>query len=77
MDGRTDGVSVLSHLFCFQEDQFLADQKEHLDTTLKRIIAENKQEILEMERSCLDKKQHLIRGTRDPNLLQTSVCTVA
>ncbi|KAI7795875.1 serine/threonine-protein kinase 10 [Triplophysa rosa] len=44
-----------------EEEKFLADQKEYLDSTLKRIIAENNQEILETERSCLNKKQHLIR----------------
>uniref|UniRef100_A0A8C6UFD3 non-specific serine/threonine protein kinase n=1 Tax=Neogobius melanostomus TaxID=47308 RepID=A0A8C6UFD3_9GOBI len=41
--------------------QFLANQKHHLDSTLKKIIADNKREIAEKERECLDKKQELIR----------------
>ncbi|KAM6911924.1 serine/threonine-protein kinase 10 isoform 1-T1 [Lycodopsis pacificus] len=44
-----------------EEDQFLVTQKNHLDTTLKRIISSNKREIAEMERACLNKKQELIR----------------
>ncbi|XP_042354822.1 serine/threonine-protein kinase 10 [Plectropomus leopardus] len=44
-----------------EEDKFLAAQKNHLDTTLKRIIASNKREIAEMERECLNKKHQLIR----------------
>uniref|UniRef100_A0A8C6UBG4 non-specific serine/threonine protein kinase n=1 Tax=Neogobius melanostomus TaxID=47308 RepID=A0A8C6UBG4_9GOBI len=43
------------------EEQFLANQKHHLDSTLKKIIADNKREIAEKERECLDKKQELIR----------------
>lgn len=46
-----------------QEQNFLLDQKNHLDTTLKSIISENKRDISETERQCLDKKQHLVRGT--------------
>lgn len=38
-------------------------QKNHLDTTLKKIISNNKREIAETERECLNKKQNLIRGT--------------
>uniref|UniRef100_A0A8C4NNK8 non-specific serine/threonine protein kinase n=1 Tax=Dicentrarchus labrax TaxID=13489 RepID=A0A8C4NNK8_DICLA len=37
-------------------------QKNYLDTTLMRIISNNKREIAETERECLNKKQHLIRG---------------
>uniref|UniRef100_A0A667XNF7 non-specific serine/threonine protein kinase n=1 Tax=Myripristis murdjan TaxID=586833 RepID=A0A667XNF7_9TELE len=44
-----------------QEENFLSDQKNYLDTTLKRIISDNKREISETERNCLNKKQHLIR----------------
>ncbi|XP_062288945.1 serine/threonine-protein kinase 10 [Scomber scombrus] len=44
-----------------EEDKFLAGQKNHLDTTLKRITSNNKREIAETERICLDKKHHLIR----------------
>uniref|UniRef100_A0A8D0AYG6 non-specific serine/threonine protein kinase n=1 Tax=Sander lucioperca TaxID=283035 RepID=A0A8D0AYG6_SANLU len=49
----------------FQEtkirEKFLAAQKNHLDTTLKRIISNNKREIAEMERECLNKKHQLVR----------------
>uniref|UniRef100_A0A673XX91 non-specific serine/threonine protein kinase n=1 Tax=Salmo trutta TaxID=8032 RepID=A0A673XX91_SALTR len=44
-----------------EEQNFLLDQKNHLDTTLKSIISENKRDISETERQCLDKKQHLVR----------------
>uniref|UniRef100_A0A667X994 non-specific serine/threonine protein kinase n=1 Tax=Myripristis murdjan TaxID=586833 RepID=A0A667X994_9TELE len=44
-----------------EEENFLSDQKNYLDTTLKRIISDNKREISETERNCLNKKQHLIR----------------
>ncbi|TDH05090.1 hypothetical protein EPR50_G00139880 [Perca flavescens] len=44
-----------------EEEKFLAAQKNHLDTTLKRIISNNKREIAEMERECLNKKHQLIR----------------
>ncbi|KAK9536762.1 hypothetical protein VZT92_006524 [Zoarces viviparus] len=44
-----------------EEEQFLAAQKKHLDTTLKKITSSNKREIAEMERGCLNKKQQLIR----------------
>ncbi|KAM9348327.1 serine/threonine-protein kinase 10 [Symphorus nematophorus] len=43
------------------ENKFLATQKDYLDTTLKRIISNNKREIAEMERECLNKKHQLIR----------------
>uniref|UniRef100_A0A8C7IFA8 non-specific serine/threonine protein kinase n=1 Tax=Oncorhynchus kisutch TaxID=8019 RepID=A0A8C7IFA8_ONCKI len=57
-------VHVLLYLnqLKFREEQnFLSDQKDHLDTTLKSIISENKRDISETERQCLDKKQHLVR----------------
>lgn len=41
----------------------MAAQKNYLDTTLKRIISNNKREIAEMERECLNRKHQLIRGT--------------
>ncbi|XP_056097621.1 serine/threonine-protein kinase 10 isoform X2 [Rhinichthys klamathensis goyatoka] len=44
-----------------EEEKFLADQRDHLDSTLKSIIAENKREISETERQCLLKKQALLR----------------
>ncbi|XP_031159432.1 serine/threonine-protein kinase 10 [Sander lucioperca] len=44
-----------------EEEKFLAAQKNHLDTTLKRIISNNKREIAEMERECLNKKHQLVR----------------
>ncbi|XP_040006720.1 serine/threonine-protein kinase 10 [Xiphias gladius] len=44
-----------------EEDKFLADQKNYLDTTLKKIISNNKREIAEMERECLNRKHQLIR----------------
>uniref|UniRef100_A0A8C4H3S0 non-specific serine/threonine protein kinase n=1 Tax=Dicentrarchus labrax TaxID=13489 RepID=A0A8C4H3S0_DICLA len=45
-----------------EENKFLTAQKNYLDTTLMRIISNNKREIAETERECLNKKQHLIRG---------------
>ncbi|XP_008296589.1 serine/threonine-protein kinase 10 [Stegastes partitus] len=44
-----------------EEEIFLSGQKNYLDTTLKRIIFNNKREIANMETECLDRKQHLIR----------------
>ncbi|MED6241345.1 hypothetical protein ATANTOWER_010441, partial [Ataeniobius toweri] len=43
------------------EDRFVGDQRNYLDTTLKMIISNNKREIAETERECLNKKQQLIR----------------
>uniref|UniRef100_A0A673AIZ7 non-specific serine/threonine protein kinase n=1 Tax=Sphaeramia orbicularis TaxID=375764 RepID=A0A673AIZ7_9TELE len=43
------------------EDKFLTAQKNYLDSTLKKIISNNKREIEEKERDCLNKKHHLIR----------------
>uniref|UniRef100_A0A8C2HPU8 non-specific serine/threonine protein kinase n=1 Tax=Cyprinus carpio TaxID=7962 RepID=A0A8C2HPU8_CYPCA len=43
------------------EEKFLADQRDFLDSTLKSIIAQNKREISETERQCLIKKQNLLR----------------
>ncbi|KAI3373852.1 hypothetical protein L3Q82_022433 [Scortum barcoo] len=44
-----------------EETKFLAGQKNYLDTTLNRIITNNKREIAEMERECLSRKHHLVR----------------
>uniref|UniRef100_A0A3P9NBD7 non-specific serine/threonine protein kinase n=1 Tax=Poecilia reticulata TaxID=8081 RepID=A0A3P9NBD7_POERE len=44
-----------------EEEKFVADQKNFLDTTLKMILSNNKREIAETERECLNKKQELIR----------------
>ncbi|CAJ1063505.1 serine/threonine-protein kinase 10 [Xyrichtys novacula] len=44
-----------------EESNFLAAQKNHLDTTLQRIILNNKREIAEMERECLNRKHQLVR----------------
>lgn len=41
----------------------MAGQKNHMDTTISRIISSNKKEIAETERQCLERKQQLIRGT--------------
>ncbi|XP_037324428.2 serine/threonine-protein kinase 10 isoform X2 [Pungitius pungitius] len=43
------------------EEKFLAAQKDHMDTTINRIIFNNKRDIAEMEKQCLEKKQQLIR----------------
>uniref|UniRef100_A0A672GIY0 non-specific serine/threonine protein kinase n=1 Tax=Salarias fasciatus TaxID=181472 RepID=A0A672GIY0_SALFA len=53
--------SLKDRMSSFQEMKFLAGQKNQLDSTLQRIIANNKREIAGMERNCLDKKQQLIR----------------
>ncbi|XP_027014700.2 serine/threonine-protein kinase 10 [Tachysurus fulvidraco] len=44
-----------------EEEQFKAEQKNYLDTTLNSIITRNKMMIAETERQCLEKKQQLIR----------------
>ncbi|KAJ8266826.1 hypothetical protein GJAV_G00135110 [Gymnothorax javanicus] len=44
-----------------EEQTFLADQKALHDTLLLSITLQNKREISETERQCLEKKQHLIR----------------
>uniref|UniRef100_A0A669DD01 non-specific serine/threonine protein kinase n=1 Tax=Oreochromis niloticus TaxID=8128 RepID=A0A669DD01_ORENI len=44
-----------------EEEKFLVAQKNYLDTTLKNIISNNKREIADLERDCLNKKQSLIR----------------
>uniref|UniRef100_A0A7N6AG24 non-specific serine/threonine protein kinase n=1 Tax=Anabas testudineus TaxID=64144 RepID=A0A7N6AG24_ANATE len=43
------------------EEMFFSNQKEHLDTTLKRITYNNKREIAETEREFLNRKHQLIR----------------
>uniref|UniRef100_A0A8B9RE08 non-specific serine/threonine protein kinase n=1 Tax=Astyanax mexicanus TaxID=7994 RepID=A0A8B9RE08_ASTMX len=44
-----------------EEEEFRAAQIHYLDVTLNNIISQNKREIADMERQCLEKKQHLIR----------------
>uniref|UniRef100_A0A7N6BJR9 non-specific serine/threonine protein kinase n=1 Tax=Anabas testudineus TaxID=64144 RepID=A0A7N6BJR9_ANATE len=44
-----------------EEEMFFSNQKEHLDTTLKRITYNNKREIAETEREFLNRKHQLIR----------------
>ncbi|XP_074528696.1 serine/threonine-protein kinase 10 [Halichoeres trimaculatus] len=44
-----------------EENNFLAAQRDYLDATLKKIISNNKREIAETERKCLDMKHKLIR----------------
>uniref|UniRef100_UPI0037E783B7 serine/threonine-protein kinase 10 n=1 Tax=Semicossyphus pulcher TaxID=241346 RepID=UPI0037E783B7 len=44
-----------------EENKFLAAQKNYLDTTLQRIISNNKREIAETERECLNRKHQLVR----------------
>lgn len=62
---RKDSLKVKMNSFqqlkSNEEEKFLADQRDHLDSTLKSIIAENKREISETERQCLLKKQALLR----------------
>ncbi|NWZ01643.1 STK10 kinase, partial [Loxia curvirostra] len=43
------------------EQEFLAKQKEDLEQAMKNIIAQNKREICDKERECLNKKQQLMR----------------
>uniref|UniRef100_A0A8C7ZX11 non-specific serine/threonine protein kinase n=1 Tax=Oryzias sinensis TaxID=183150 RepID=A0A8C7ZX11_9TELE len=59
---KTRKESLRQSMSEFQEEEFLAKQKEFLDKTVKEIINNNKREIAEMERECLNKKQELIRG---------------
>ncbi|GAA6230533.1 serine/threonine-protein kinase 10-like [Lates japonicus] len=54
-------MNAFQELKTREEEKFLATQKNYLDTTLKKIIHNNKREIAEMERECLNKKHHLIR----------------
>ncbi|CAL8365299.1 unnamed protein product [Lota lota] len=44
-----------------EEQTFQAAQKNHLATTVQKIISNNRREIAATERECLNKKQHLIR----------------
>ncbi|XP_029028761.1 serine/threonine-protein kinase 10 [Betta splendens] len=44
-----------------EEENFIANQKEYLDTTLKNIISNNKREIADTEKEFLNKKHQLIR----------------
>lgn len=40
----------------------MAKQKEDLELAMKKLTAENRREICDMERDCLTKKQELLRG---------------
>lgn len=40
----------------------MAKQKEDLELAMKNITAQNKKEICDKERECLNKKQQLMRG---------------
>ncbi|XP_077402100.1 serine/threonine-protein kinase 10 [Vanacampus margaritifer] len=44
-----------------EEEEFLAAQKKHLDSTINQILLNNKKEIADTERDCLMKKQQLMR----------------
>uniref|UniRef100_A0A3B4X2Y5 non-specific serine/threonine protein kinase n=1 Tax=Seriola lalandi dorsalis TaxID=1841481 RepID=A0A3B4X2Y5_SERLL len=44
-----------------EEEKFLSAQKNYLDTTLMKILTNNKREIAEMERECLNRKHNLVR----------------
>ncbi|KAM9254303.1 serine/threonine-protein kinase 10 [Dugong dugon] len=43
------------------DQEFLAKQKEDLELAMKRITAENRREICDKERECLNRKQELLR----------------
>uniref|UniRef100_A0A7N8YPV3 non-specific serine/threonine protein kinase n=1 Tax=Mastacembelus armatus TaxID=205130 RepID=A0A7N8YPV3_9TELE len=59
--------SMNSFLEMKLKEKFLADQKNYLDATLNKIVSNNKREIKETERNCLEKKQNLIRD-REANI---------
>lgn len=44
-----------------EEQQFVAKQKEFLEVTIKKIITDNRREISDQERECLNKKHNLLR----------------
>ncbi|XP_043076933.1 serine/threonine-protein kinase 10-like [Puntigrus tetrazona] len=54
-------MTNFQHMKSEEEEKFVAGQRDHLDSTLKSIIAQNKREISETERQCLIKKQNLLR----------------
>uniref|UniRef100_A0A673ZXW0 non-specific serine/threonine protein kinase n=1 Tax=Salmo trutta TaxID=8032 RepID=A0A673ZXW0_SALTR len=58
---RKDSMKQTCYNHILTSHHCLFPVKNHLDTTLKRIISENKMEISETERKCLNKKQHLVR----------------
>uniref|UniRef100_A0A673AJY7 non-specific serine/threonine protein kinase n=1 Tax=Sphaeramia orbicularis TaxID=375764 RepID=A0A673AJY7_9TELE len=54
--------SLKQSMNAFHENKLIeVTQKNYLDSTLKKIISNNKREIEEKERDCLNKKHHLIR----------------
>ncbi|KAL4625026.1 serine/threonine-protein kinase 10-like isoform X1 [Arapaima gigas] len=52
----------LSHKEQEEEQEFLQKQQQELDSTLKKIIQQHKQEIANIERDCLNSKQQLMRA---------------
>uniref|UniRef100_A0A3Q3FR90 non-specific serine/threonine protein kinase n=1 Tax=Labrus bergylta TaxID=56723 RepID=A0A3Q3FR90_9LABR len=61
---RKDSLKQMMNSFQekkIRDNNFLAAQKNHLDNTLQRIISNNKREIAETERECLDRKHQLVR----------------
>ncbi|KAG7492804.1 hypothetical protein MATL_G00018520 [Megalops atlanticus] len=47
-----------------EEQEFLQKQQQELDSALKKIIQQHKQELVTIERDCLNHKQQLLRGQR-------------
>nr|XP_019952901.1 PREDICTED: serine/threonine-protein kinase 10-like [Paralichthys olivaceus] len=60
-DSMKQQMSSFQEMKIKEEEKFVAHQKNYLDTTLKKIISNNKREIAEMEKECLNKKHNLIR----------------
>uniref|UniRef100_A0A8C9W6G8 non-specific serine/threonine protein kinase n=1 Tax=Scleropages formosus TaxID=113540 RepID=A0A8C9W6G8_SCLFO len=52
----------LSHIEHEEEQEFLQKQQQELDSALKKIIQQHKQEIANIERECLNRKQQLMRA---------------
>uniref|UniRef100_A0A8C6MER7 non-specific serine/threonine protein kinase n=1 Tax=Nothobranchius furzeri TaxID=105023 RepID=A0A8C6MER7_NOTFU len=58
---RKETLKQRLSFYAEDKENFLASQKNDLDTTLKKMIINNKREIAEQERECLNKKQEFIR----------------
>ncbi|XP_030067715.1 serine/threonine-protein kinase 10 [Microcaecilia unicolor] len=54
-------LDAFVHMKQTQEQEFIAKQKRDLALAMKTITAENRREICDRERECLNRKQHLIR----------------
>ncbi|KAL7989229.1 hypothetical protein Chor_011895 [Crotalus horridus] len=52
------------------EQDFIAKQSEDLEQAMKNITAQNRKEICDKERECLNKKQQLMRGAFFPSMDQ-------